>query len=132
MSTKVVELKTVKVGKYIVLDGEASKVTSLTTSSPGKHGAAKARIEAVGIFDNQKRSLVKPVNAKIDVPIIDKRVGQVIALMGDEVQLMDLETYETIDLPIPEDLKDEIVEGKEVEYIEAMGNMKIMRTKGGN
>mgnify|MGYP003292821403 CR=1 FL=1 len=26
-------------------------------------------------------------------------------------------------------LKDEIVEGKEVEYIEAMGNMKIMRTK---
>ncbi|RAP45276.1 MAG: translation initiation factor IF-5A [Methanosphaera sp. rholeuAM6] len=132
MATKVVEIKTLKQGKYLVLGGEASKITSISTSSPGKHGAAKARIEAVGIFDNQKRSLVKPVNAKIDVPIIDKRVGQVIALMGDEVQLMDLETYETIDLPIPDELKDEIVEGKEVEYIEAMGNMKIMRTKGGN
>ena len=132
MATKVVEIKTLKQGKYLVLDGEASKITSISTSSPGKHGAAKARIEAVGIFDNQKRSLVKPVNAKVDVPIIDKRVGQVIALMGTEVQIMDLETYETIDLPIPDDLKDEIVEGKEVEYIEAMGNMKIMRTKGGN
>ncbi|MBE6486216.1 MAG: translation initiation factor IF-5A [Methanosphaera stadtmanae] len=132
MATKVVEIKTLKQGKYLVLDGEASKIISISTSSPGKHGAAKARIEAVGLFDSQKRSLVKPVNAKVDVPIIDKRVGQVIALMGDEVQLMDLETYETIDLPIPEDLKDEIVEGKEVEYIEAMGNMKIMRTKGGN
>ena len=43
MSTKVVEIKTLKVGKYIVLGGEASKITSLTTSSPGKHGAAKAR-----------------------------------------------------------------------------------------
>ena len=132
MATKVVEIKTLKQGKYLVLDGEASKIISISTSSPGKHGAAKARIEAVGLFDNQKRSLVKPVNAKVDVPIIDKRVGQVIALMGEEVQLMDLETYETIDLPIPEDLKEEIVEGKEVEYIEAMGNMKIMRNKGGN
>ena len=132
MATKVVEIKTLKQGKYLVLDGEASKISSISTSSPGKHGPAKARIEAIGIFDNQKRSLVKPVNAKVDVPIIDKRVGQVIALMGSEVQLMDLETYETIDLPIPDDLKDEITEGKEVEYIEAMGNMKIMRTKGGS
>ena len=132
MATKVAEIKTLKQGKYLVLDGEASKITSISTSSPGKHGAAKARIEAVGIFDNQKRSLVKPVNAKIDIPIIDKRVGQVLAIMGNEVQLMDLETYETIDLPIPEELKDEITEGREVEYIEALGNMKLMRTKGGN
>ena len=132
MATKVVEITTLKQGKYIELDGEASKIIRISTSSPGKHGAAKARIEAVGLLNKKKRSLVKPVNAKVDVPIIDKRVGQVIALMGEEVQLMDLETYETIDLPIPEDLKEEIVEGKEVEYIEAMGNMKIMRTKGGN
>ncbi|RAP47903.1 MAG: translation initiation factor IF-5A [Methanosphaera sp. rholeuAM74] len=132
MATKVVEIKTLKQGKYLVLDGEASKITSISTSSPGKHGAAKARIEAVGLFDNQKRSLVKPVNAKVDIPIIDKRVGQVLALMGTEVQLMDLETYETVELPIPDDLKDELTEGKEVEYIEALGNMKIMRTKGGS
>ena len=118
MATKVAEIKTLKQGKYLVLDGEASKITSISTSSPGKHGAAKAGIEAVGIFDNQKRSLVKPVNAKIDIPIIDKRVGQVLEIMGQEVQLMDLETYETIDLPIPEELKDEITEGREVEYIE--------------
>lgn len=129
MSTKVVELKTVKVGKYIVLGGEASKVTSLTTSSPGKHGAAKARLEAVGIFDGQKRSLVKPVDTKVEVPILDKRLGQVLAIMGDQVQLMDMETYETFELPIPDELKDEIVEGEGVEYIVALGNMKIMRTK---
>mgnify|MGYP003294671997 FL=1 len=129
MSTKVVELKTVKVGKYIVLGGEASKVTSLTTSSPGKHGAAKARLEAVGIFDGQKRSLVKPVDTKVEVPILDKRLGQVLAIMGDQVQLMDMETYETFELPIPDDLKDDIVEGEGVEYIVALGNMKIMRTK---
>ncbi|MDR0913213.1 MAG: translation initiation factor IF-5A [Methanobrevibacter sp.] len=129
MSKKVVEVKTLKVGKYIILDGEASKITSYSTSSPGKHGAAKARIEAIGIFDNQKRSLVKPVDKKVDIPIIDKRAGSVLAIMGSEVQLMDLENYETFELPLPDELKDKISEGTEVEYIEALGNMKIMRTK---
>ena len=129
MSKKVVEVKTLKVGKYVVLDGEASKITSLSTSSPGKHGAAKARLEAVGIFDKQKRSIVKPVDTKIDIPIIDKRVGQVLSIMGANVQLMDMENYETLELPIPDELKDQIVEGAEVDYITALGNMLIMRVK---
>ena len=129
MSKKVVEVKTLKIGKYVVLDGEASKITSLSTSSPGKHGAAKARLEAVGIFDNQKRSIVKPVDTKIDIPIIDKRVGQVLSIMGTNVQLMDMENYETHELPMPDELKDQIVEGAEVDYITALGNMKIMRVK---
>ena len=129
MSKKVVEVKTLKVGKYVVLDGEASKITSLSTSSPGKHGAAKARLEAVGIFDNQKRSIVKPVDTKIDIPIIDKTVGQVLSIMGSDVQLMDMENYETLELPIPEEIRDQIVEGAEVDYITALGNMKIMRVK---
>ncbi|MDR2624653.1 MAG: translation initiation factor IF-5A [Methanobrevibacter sp.] len=129
MSKKVVEVKTLKEGKYIILDGEASKITSISTSSPGKHGAAKARIEAVGIFDNQKRSITKPVDTKVDIPIIDKRAGQILALMGKEVQIMDLESYKTLELPFPDELKDKLGEGTEVEYIEALGNLKIMRTK---
>lgn len=129
MSTKVVEVKTLKVGKYVVLDGEASKIVSIQTSSPGKHGAAKARVDAIGIFDNQKRNLVKPVDAKIEVPIIDKRTAQVLAIMGSEVQLMDLETYETFEVPIPDDLRNDLIEGAEVGYIVAMGNKKLMRVK---
>ncbi|MDI9618191.1 translation initiation factor IF-5A [Methanothermobacter sp.] len=130
MSKKVVEVKTLKVGKYVIIDGEPSKITNISTSSPGKHGSAKARVEAVGIFDNQKRSFVKPVDAKVDIPIIDKRTAQVLAIMGGDVQLMDLETYETFETPIPDELSDQLVEGVEVEYIEALGQRKLMRTKG--
>jgi translation initiation factor 5A len=129
MSKKVVELKTLKVGKYIVLDREASKITSLTTSSPGKHGAAKARLEAVGIFDNQKRTIVKPIDTKVNIPIIDKRVGQVLSILGGDVQLMDMENYETFELPMSDEVKSQIVEGSEVEYTTALGKMKIMRVK---
>lgn len=130
MATKVVEVKTLKVGKYVVLDDEPCKIVGLSTSSPGKHGAAKARVEAIGVFDGQKRTLTKPVNSKVDIPIIDKRVGQVLSIQGTTVQIMDMENYDTLELPLPEELADKIVEGIEVEYIEAMGNMKIMRTKG--
>ncbi len=129
MSKKVVEVKTLKVGKYVILDGEASKIVNIQTSSPGKHGAAKARVDAVGIFDNQKRNIVKPVDAKIDVPIIDKRTAQVLALMGSDVQLMDMETYETFEVPIPDDLRNDLVEGVEVGYIVALGKKKLMRVK---
>ncbi len=130
MSKKVVEVKTLKVGKYVIIDGEASKITSIQTSSPGKHGAAKARVEAMGIFDKQKRNFVKPVDSKCDVPMIDKRLGQVLAIMGDNVQLMDLESYETFDIPIPDELKGKLNEGSEVDYILAMGKKKVMRIKG--
>lgn len=130
MSKKVVEVKTLKVGKYVIIDGEASKISSIQTSSPGKHGAAKARVEAIGIFDGQKRNFVKPVDSKCDVPMIDKRLGQVLAIMGNDVQLMDLETYETFEIPIPDELKGKLNEGSEVDYILAMGNKKLMRIKG--
>jgi len=129
MSKKVVEVKTLKVGKYVILDGEASKIVNIQTSSPGKHGAAKARIDAIGIFDNQKRNIVKPVDSKIDIPIIDKRTAQVLALMGSDVQLMDLENYETFEVPIPKELRDDLIEGAEVGYIVALGNKKLMRIK---
>jgi translation initiation factor 5A len=122
------EVRELKVGRYIIIDEEPCKIQSISTSKPGKHGEAKARIDAVGIFDEQKRSVVHPVKHKVGVPIIDKRSAQILALMGSEVvQLMDLETYETFDMPIPEDLKGQLEPGKEILYLQAMGKRKITR-----
>ncbi len=122
------EVRELKVGRYVLIDEEPCKIMSISTSKPGKHGEAKARIDAVGIFDEQKRSVVHPVKHKVGIPIIDKRSAQILALMGsDVVQLMDLETYETFDMPIPEDFKDQLEPGKEILYLQAMGKRKITR-----
>ncbi|MCX6670484.1 MAG: translation initiation factor IF-5A [Euryarchaeota archaeon] len=122
------EVRELKVGRYVLIDEEPCKIQSISTSKPGKHGEAKARIDAVGIFDEQKRSVVHPVKHKVGVPIIDKRSAQILALMGaDVVQLMDLETYETFEMPIPEDLKGQLEPGKEILYLQAMGKRKITR-----
>jgi translation initiation factor 5A len=122
------EVRELKVGRYVLIDEEPCKIMSISTSKPGKHGEAKARIEAVGIFDETKRSVVHPVKHKVGITIIDKRSAQILALIGTEVvQLMDMETYETFDMPIPEDLKDQLIPGKEILYLQAMGKRKITR-----
>lgn len=123
-----------KVGRYIIIDGEPCRIVNISISSPGKHGSAKARIDAVGIFDKKTRSIVKPTSAEVDVPIIDKRTGQIIAITPDTVQLMDMETYEIFDVPIEsgvaDEVRDKITEGINVEYWETLGRIKIMKTKG--
>ena len=100
---------------------------SITTSKPGKHGAAKANISAVGIFTNTKRSLQAPVTEKVFIPMIDKRTAQVVAMMGDHVQLMDMTSYETFDMAIPEEFKGQLAAGNEISYLEAMGKRMITR-----
>ncbi|MCO6041046.1 translation initiation factor IF-5A [Thermococcus alcaliphilus] len=129
-----VQVSKLKPGRYILIDDEPCKIANIAVSSPGKHGSAKARIEAVGIFDGKVRSIVKPTSAEVDVPIIDKRTGQIIALTPDTVQLMDMETYEIFDVPIAtgvdDEIKDKLREGINVEYWETLGRIKIMKLKG--
>jgi translation initiation factor 5A len=129
--SKPVDVGSLRVGGYIIVDGEPCHIVDITKSKPGKHGSAKARIVAVGIFDGAKRSLVKPVDATADVPIIEKKSGQVFAVTPSSLQIMDLETYEYLDAPYPEEesLKAKLVPGVEVEYWRILGKVKIVRTK---
>jgi len=113
MPTTTTEIKNAKPGSYIVVDGEACKVTSMTKSKPGKHGAAKVRLECVGLFDGKKRVVLKPASAPVEVPIIDKRKAQVISISGNIVQLMDLEDYETFETTIPDEFKSRLTPGSE-------------------
>ena len=130
--SKPADVGTLRVGGYVIIDNEPCRVASLTKSKPGKHGAAKARVVAVGVFDGTKRTFVKPVDAQIEVPMIEKKTGQVLALMPSTVQIMDLENYEVFEAAFPDDegLKRKLMSGVEVEYWRILGRTKLMRTKG--
>ena len=129
--SKPAEVGSLKVGSYVIIDNEPCRIVDYSKSKPGKHGSAKARVVAMGVFDNVKRSFVKPVDSQSEVPIIEKRNGQVIALLPTAVQVMDLENYEMFEAPIPEeDLKSKLASGTEIEYWRILGKTKIMRAKG--
>ncbi len=134
MSTMYAELGSLKPGSFIVIDGEPCRIVEMSKAKTGKHGSAKAHVVAIGIFSGSKKTLVAPVDQRVEVPIIDKRTAQVIAITGDTLQLMDLETYETfeVDIPKEEEIRSKLAPGAEVEYWEVMGRRKIMRVlKGG-
>ncbi|MGD9130844.1 MAG: translation initiation factor IF-5A [Candidatus Bathyarchaeota archaeon] len=130
--SKPMDVGALRVGSYIIIDDKPCKIVSYTKSKPGKHGAAKARIVAISVFDETKKTIVKPVSAQVDVPLIEKKTGQVIALLPSAVQLMDLETYGMTEAPYPEDeeLKSKLDSGVEVEYWTILGRTRITRTKG--
>ncbi|MFQ6064507.1 MAG: translation initiation factor IF-5A [Candidatus Bathyarchaeia archaeon] len=132
MMSRPAELGALKIGSYVIVENEPCRIADYTKSKPGKHGSAKARVVAIGVFDGVKRSFVKPVSAQVEVPIIEKKGAQVIALLPSSVQLMDLETYEVFEAPVPEDkeVKSKLASGVEVEYWRILGRTKIMRMKG--
>ncbi|MCD6455666.1 MAG: translation initiation factor IF-5A [Methanophagales archaeon] len=121
------EARTLKEGRYVLIDEEPCTIVNITTSKPGKHGAAKARIEGIGIFDSQKRTAVQPVTAKLYVPVIERRSGQVLSVSGDMAQIMDMGDYSTVEIEIPEALqgKGKVEPGKEMPFLHYEGKYKI-------
>jgi len=125
---KFINAGSLKPGSYVLIEGEPCQVKSVEKSKPGKHGAAKVRVTAMGIFRDTKKNLLKPVDADAQTPIILKGNGQVVAVMGDLVQIMDIESYKTFDVPKPKDVAG-ITGGSEVEYIHWGNFVKIVRKK---
>ena len=119
-----------KVGKYVIIEGLPCRVMSLDKSKPGKHGAAKINVVAIGLFDSVKRSLAKSSDADVEVPLIVRKRAQVVSLQGTSAQLMDSTSYETFEVTVPEDMKEAIEVGKEIQYMETMGKKLLLHLSG--
>ena len=130
--SKPVDVGSLKIGHYVVVDGEPCKIVEYEKSKPGKHGAAKARIVAISALTGQKKNVISPVDGKIEVPMIEKKTAQVISISGNVLQLMDMESYQTFETDMPEDeeVRGKLASGLEVEYWNMLGKNKIVRVKG--
>ena len=120
-----VEIRTLKVGRYVAIDEDAYKILSISKSKPGKHGSAKARLELEDIFTGQKRSHVGTVTDNIQVPVIEKGSAVITFVQGNEVNAMDNKTYEILILPLDPEMN--LKAGGEIQWMEAMGRYRITR-----
>ncbi len=118
-----------KKGSYVIIDDVAYVVKDNQISRPGKHGHAKCRIQAVGIINGQKKIIVIPGHDNVQVPIIEKKDAQILSVSGDKANVMDMESYETFDLKVPKDLKDDVKEGKQVTYWVILNDRVIKQVK---
>lgn len=126
---KIVSVGTLKKGDTIIIDGAACKITDTATSRPGKHGHAKVNLTAVGMLDNKKRNIVLPGHDKVEVPIVEKKSAQVLSVSGSKANVMDMETFETFEMDIPEELQNDVKEGVEVMYWLLMGTKLMKQVK---
>ncbi len=112
MEKKPTEVKKLKKGGFVLIDDVPCKVESVDISRPGKHGAAKARLTAKGLFTDVKKIIIKPADANIDVPVIEKKDAQVLAIVGDRLQIMYLDDYSTTEVMKSEEF--DLKEGDEI------------------
>ncbi|MBU0459189.1 MAG: translation initiation factor IF-5A [Nanoarchaeota archaeon] len=126
---KLVSVGSLKKGDTIIIDGSPCKISDMATSRPGKHGHAKVNLMAVGLLDGKKRNLVMPGHDKVEAPIIEKKNAQILSVSGKNANVMDMETYETFDMEIPDELKADLHEGSEVLYWVIMGTKVIKQVK---
>ena len=119
--------KDLKEGKYVIIEDIPCRIVNIDSSKPGKHGAAKMRVTGIGVFNSQKKMLLVPSDADVEVPIIERQTAQVVAVNGNTAQLMDTTTYEVFELTIPEELVKDAAAGKEAEIMFAMEKKAITR-----
>jgi translation initiation factor 5A len=128
MVFKLINATEAKVGVNVIVDGTPCTVKKMDVSKTGKHGHAKCRIEATGMFDGVKKVFVVPGHDRFEVPLVEKKKAQVLSLNGEKANVMDLESFETFDIDYSEELKDQIKEGINVEYWNIEGRKIIKRT----
>lgn len=131
MSFRIAKVGELKNRSYAIINNEPSQIVQIQKSKPGKHGSAKFRCTAISLFSGRKQSFVSSTDTNIQIPIVDKRSGQIVSVSPQMVQLMDLETYEIFDVikPEEEDITNRLEAGKEVEYWVIMDRYKIQRVK---
>jgi translation initiation factor 5A len=127
MALRLINASSVKPGNAIIVEENACIVKSNDISKTGKHGHAKCRIEAINVIDGKKKVFVTGGHERLEVPLIKKNRGQILSVTGDKASIMDLESFETIELPIPEDLEGQLKESDQIEYWDVEGKNIIKR-----
>ena len=97
-------------GTTIMVEGQACTVRSNDISKTGKHGASKCRMEVIEVISGKKRIVAVPGDERFEVPMIEKRKAQVLSVAGSTASVMDLESYETLDLPFVEEIKSQLAQ----------------------
>ena len=131
MALKLITAHEARTGATILIEGNAYIVRDNDVSKTGKHGASKCRIEAIGVINGNKKIVAVPGSERFEVPLIEKKKAQVLSINpnGEIANVMDLESFETLDIPIIEEARGTFNAEDQVEYMVIDEKLKIIKRK---
>lgn len=120
----------VNVGACVMNRGEPYKVVQKERVTTGTHMHSKTKITLKGIFSGRTEVLTLSHHENLEDVDISSKKGQIVAKVPpNQLQIMDLVSYETLSAAVENDVFQKVQEGSIVTFIDFNGKISIMETK---
>ena len=125
-----VKAEDANVGMCVINRGEPSKIIKKEKVTVGTHMHSKTKLTIQGLESLRKEVLTLAHSDSLEeVEVINKK-GQVISkIPPDQIQLMDLVTYETLSATATKAQFEQISEGSTVSFIDVLGRILILEIR---
>ncbi len=119
-----------RAGTCIMNRGEPAKVIKKERVTVGTHMHSKTKLTVQGLFSGRSEVLTLGHHENLeDIEIINKK-GQVVAkIPPNQLQLMDLISYETLSATVADEVFQKLQEGSMVTFIDFNGKVIVMEAK---
>ena len=124
-----ISVKELRKGSHIIHRDEPYRVLKKEIIVVGTHSHTKVKLTVQNVLSGTTEVLNMPPHTNMeDIEIIRKK-GQVVANQPENLQVMDLVSYETLGATTHEDLQKELSEGDEITFIEFNGQARILEKR---
>lgn len=116
-------------GKFFEYKNELLQVTAKNLVTSGTHSHTKLVFTVCNIQGKKERKITLAHNDRVDIIDIMKKKATIISISGKDVQIMDINTYETLDATADSQILSTLTEGDEIVYIEYKGFQVLGKKK---
>ncbi len=115
-------------GKFFELKGELWQVLRKGVINVGTHSHTKLSFSVCDLSGKRERDIILGHNDKVDMIDIIKKKATIISKLDNRVQIMDVQSYETLDGDCEPEILETLNEGDEIIFIEYKG-IKVLGKK---
>ena len=119
-----------RTGTCIMNRGEPYKVIQKERVTVGTHMHSKTRLTVQGVFSGRTEVLTLSHHENLEDVQITNKKGQVVSKSSpNQIQIMDLVSYETIAATVEPAMFEKINDGSIVTFIELMGKLIVVEVR---
>ncbi len=116
-------------GTYFIYNNEPVRILRKEVIVVGTHSHSKLKFYIQGLNEKSERSVNFHHTDKVEIVDIVRKLGQIISKSSNNVQVMDMVSYETFDANTPSELFNQLNEGDQVTFVDINGKIQIIEKR---